>query len=509
MIYYNILESLPLAVYCKSIDDEGRYEFCNQRLLQLFDFAVEDVIGKTDSDLFSAKQVEKFRVAEALALIEGHPGGSTEETFVNKSGKTIWVRARRYVVFDQHDSSRKLVGIFEDISELVNAREEAHAHQQRIDTISNNVPGFLYQFKLSVDGAMSFTYMNSYGAELFEADPVLLQENPALIFDMVLSEDRAEFDRILHQALSQGAPWRWEGKLRTPKGTLRVIRGASEPTRLESGDILWDGILFDISREAQAEQMLTLQREHVNKAARLAALGAIAGGIAHEINTPLSIIAISTELLRRYATVESESADAERRDKAIGSIEKASDKISSIVQTMRGLCRPDRTHERSLFNLKKLISDVILVSKFRLTHLGIGIDLSAISDEIEILGNPQQITQVFLNLINNSCDALSSGVPNWIRIDVECGNSGDLKVLFTDSGDGIPTEISERFFLSSSLLSTKSEEEDGTGLGLGVSQGIMVGHGGSIMYNKECPNTQFILFFPNTSVVRSLERVVS
>jgi PAS domain S-box-containing protein len=505
-MYYNILENLPLAIFCKDIDDELRYVFCNQEILRLFGYSIEDVIGKTDQDLFSADQMSKFRVSDERAIQDDDPKSSQEEQIVNSRGEIIWVRSWRYVFFDQETNSKKLVGVFENISELVRAREASIAQQHRIDSISNKVPGLLYQFKLSPDGTMSFTYMNSYGADLFDCDPADLKVSPAIIFDMVVAEDRSEFDRILGAALSQGKSWQWEGRLRTPKGSTKVIRGASEPTRLDNGDILWDGILFDVTREAQADLLLAEQREQVNKAARLAALGAIAGGIAHEINTPLSIISMSTELLRKNTRIDLDHSVDPRIEKAIVSVERACDRISTIVTTMRTLCRPESTHERSLFNLKKLLEDLVLVSKFRLTGLGIKVELG-IPDDIELLGNAQQLTQVFLNLINNSCEALKPGNKNWIRIELAIVASGDVEIRFTDSGNGIPAEVAASIFSKASVLSTKSPDEGGTGLGLGMSLGIMAGHGGKISYNANCPNTQFILRFPAEIVLSKTQNL--
>ena len=104
-----------------------------------------------------------------------------------------------------------------------------------------------------------------------------------------------------------------------------------------------------------------------------------------------------------------------------------------------------------------------------------------------------QISQVLLNILNNSSDAIALSENPWIEISFDFAKPGLTYVSITDSGHGIPVNIADR--MMDPFFSTK-EVGRGTGLGLSISRGIIEDHGGRLWYDRESPNTRFVIELP-------------
>jgi two-component system, NtrC family, sensor kinase len=111
-----------------------------------------------------------------------------------------------------------------------------------------NIPGgMIFQFLLHPDGSVDLPYISPSCRELYGLEPEEIQRNPALIMDMVHPDDRAAFDESIAASARTLLPWRWEGREIVRPGTIKWFHGASRPERQPSGDILWDGLLMDVT----------------------------------------------------------------------------------------------------------------------------------------------------------------------------------------------------------------------------------------------------------------------
>ncbi|HEX4924883.1 MAG TPA: ATP-binding protein [Bdellovibrionales bacterium] len=241
------------------------------------------------------------------------------------------------------------------------------------------------------------------------------------------------------------------------------------------------------SREMQDRwDALESQKAAAVGASQMAAIGQMAGGIAHEINTPLATIYLLSEQLQ----LEAGPGNAALVSLA-AKIESTAHRISKIVKGLRALSRGDANEPVRKISPMAVIGDALDICREKLVSSGIQISVD-VEPRAHAMGRPVQISQVLLNLIGNACDAITGTANPWIRI--EARSAGDkLQVSVTDSGSGIPpgiaTRIMEPFF-------TTKPVGKGTGLGLSVSKSIIESQAGTLELDTGSPNTKFVISLP-------------
>ena len=123
------------------------------------------------------------------------------------------------------------------------------------------VPGVVFQFRVSQDGEWSFPYVSAGVRELYECSPDAPCADPSVLMDCVIAEDRGSHLRSIKQAVDNSTSWANEFRIRTPGGTVKWIRGQSQPDRQDDGSQLWNGIFVDISEIKAAEaHLLRIQK---------------------------------------------------------------------------------------------------------------------------------------------------------------------------------------------------------------------------------------------------------
>lgn len=240
--------------------------------------------------------------------------------------------------------------------------------------------------------------------------------------------------------------------------------------------------LLDANRRQTAELV---------SAARLASLGQMSAGVAHEINNPLAILDGLAYELRRSIDDPS-SAGLEDCAEAI-SAEVA--RISSIVRGLQQISRDAVEDDFEEANLVSLVEEAVALCRVELEKLGIALSVRPSQPEIEVRARPAQVAQVVMNLVSNAIEAVSSREERWITIDVAAKESGPC-VSVVDSGRGIAPEDRDR--VMQPFFTTKPPGE-GTGLGMSISQSIMRSHGGDLRLDPESPHTKFDMRFAHSA----------
>jgi C4-dicarboxylate-specific signal transduction histidine kinase len=230
---------------------------------------------------------------------------------------------------------------------------------------------------------------------------------------------------------------------------------------------------------------------------KLAALGEVAGGIAHEINNPLAIIQGKSRRIKRTLSEPSEVRDSVVND--VDKILETCERIAKIVSGMRIFSRNADNDPFNSCNTRELITDCLGLCQEKFKHAGIDIRANNIA-EIEFDCRATQIAQVLVNLLTNSHDAIQDFDTKWIQLDVKALDVNHVQFIVIDSGSGISESIAEK--IMQPFFTTK-EIGKGTGLGLSISRGIVEDHGGTLTLDRDAANTKFVVELPIRQVIGS------
>ncbi|MGZ5279192.1 MAG: PAS domain-containing sensor histidine kinase [Pseudobdellovibrionaceae bacterium] len=490
-----VLDDLPVAVYIKDVRDDYRFVLWNKQAQETWNLTEKQVVGKTDFQLFSSEVARFFREKDIETIQQNKLVYVPEENFKSLDGEIRWFRTWRHLISDENGQPSLLVGVSQDITSIKMAIDESHRQRQQLQSISDNAPGVLFQFRVTPENHMSFTYISRKSKDIFGIDPEEIMGRAENMFELLHPDDRAGFFNILDETIRNRKSWKWQGRVIDSQGQTLYIEAHSNPYVGDNGCTYWDGMFQDLSKLKEHEKLFREQSEKMHQAARLVSLGEMAGGVAHEINTPLGAIGILSEVAIRE--IEKKGAN---KPKVIAQLNQINDmvfRISKIVKAMRSYARKDSDdrHERTSFH--SIVDEVLSVCSHRLKQEQIKFDSCKLPKDLYLDCHSIQISQILMNLINNSCDAIKDLDEKWIQIQIHSSTDQSLEISFSDSGTGIPPDVAEKLF--ESFFTTKGPKE-GTGLGLSMSKNMMKSHGGDLILNSNSKNTCFILKFPRTKV---------
>lgn len=260
---------------------------------------------------------------------------------------------------------------------------------------------------------------------------------------------------------------------------------------------------------AERTDELEQQMEKNLNSSRMAALGEMAAGVAHEINNPLTVIDLNVLKLKKlWLLKRDESTNIEKN---VNDINQTTEKIqlmvyriAKIIKGLKALSRDGNQDPLTAFNITSMLEDVKVLIEMKLKAESVAFEIIFDQPNAMAYGREVQVSQVLVNLIGNSIDAISelasSGKNNlskttekWVRLEVK--EEEEFIVFYiTDSGLGIPDSLINNIMRP--FFTTKGVSK-GTGLGLSISRSIILEHGGTFEYNRSSVNTQFVFKIKN------------
>jgi C4-dicarboxylate-specific signal transduction histidine kinase len=222
---------------------------------------------------------------------------------------------------------------------------------------------------------------------------------------------------------------------------------------------------------------------HLVHAARLAALGEIATGIAHEMNQPLAAIQmIVTSML---ADLERGKLPLDRARQWLGTINEQIGRISWIIGHMRSFSRNESPEPLAATALGDIVENTLGLLRAQLRSHGISVEVAVEQSLPPVQGDPRRLEQVLVNLLSNARDALDtvpSGAPRRVRIRARAAEGDRIVLEVADNGPGMPPEVRERIF---DAFFTTKDVGKGTGLGLSIVRTIIDECGGRIAVESQ------------------------
>ncbi|MBX3022548.1 MAG: PAS domain-containing protein [Bdellovibrionales bacterium] len=270
-------------------------------------------------------------------------------------------------------------------------------------------------------------------------------------------------------------------------GMIRLFHTVKSPIfDANNNVVMMVGISRDVTERRESDNKLKAERARTMYAAKMASLGEMAAGVAHEINNPLTVISglaeVNSELL------EETNPDLQRIANNMAAIERTARKLAKIVSGLRAFSRDGKSDPFLPVRLGDVIEDTLAFSKERIALNSIELQVIHSSPSPMIECRATQIGQVVLNLLNNACDAIAEQPQKWIKIETRA--DGDfVELSVTNSGPPISKEVRDKLF---SPFFTTKDIGKGTGLGLSISKGIIENHNGVLFLDQNSPHTRFV-----------------
>ncbi|MBS1963107.1 MAG: GHKL domain-containing protein [Bdellovibrionales bacterium] len=254
--------------------------------------------------------------------------------------------------------------------------------------------------------------------------------------------------------------------------------------------LICSGIFFLQRTSDQAAADLKRSQAALVLSEKMAALGEMSGGVAHEINTPLAAIRLNTELLRRH--LQSSTDRSREIETGLATIDRVAQRISKITQALQSFSRSAEQDPPVIASLETIVKDAVELCAERFRNGDVRLIVDPVPADATIECRPVQISQVILNLLNNAFSAIANRSERWVQLRVT-SEGPRVRITVTDSGDGVSTEIQDKIFQP--FFTTKGPGH-GTGLGLSISKGIVEDHSGRIFLAKESAHTRFVVELP-------------
>ncbi|MCY1072998.1 ATP-binding protein [Archangium lansingense] len=451
-LFLALAEALPDAVFTKDL--QGRYTFINAAGARYLGLSVEEILGRTDSELLPAEQARRTQELDCRALLSRHPLSivvSERMAGVQREWCSTKGQLRR--------PDGTVVGMFGLARDLLPHRRSEAARRQSealFRAAASSGPDAFFIFQADGEG-VRLLHLNALaesllGHEARGAEGRLLSDFPHAAFiapphlrEQVWRTGQSHDEEVAQVLRGLGRRW-----------FRRQLRAVGDCLAVTVRDI--------------TEQRETEVRQRLNE--RLASIGRLAAGVAHEINNPLAFVSsnlgfIETELRRLPLPEE----DLRELLEALSDTREGTERMRLIVQGLQSLSRGETATPQPLALHEALESSIRLVSG----RLGGGNRLVRDYGEVpRVLGNSVQLAQVFTNLLVNAAQALPpSG--GEIRLVTRLLGDSVAVVEVRDTGCGIPAEHLERIF--EPFFTTKPVGE-GTGLGLSLCHDIIRGLGG-------------------------------
>jgi PAS domain S-box-containing protein len=453
--FTDLFETLREGVYLSSADD--RITEVNPALAQMLGFAGKDEI--LHLELSSLYQNASDRARERTKLDEVGVLRAREVALKHREDAREVVALHTTAVI--RDPSGKFVryqGTFVDVTEQREMERRLHREQEFARRLMDSFPDLV----VTLDSELRYTFASPQVIDVLGYRPEdLIGKNLGNRTDPHDRPAMVElFDDLISGRRSNGQV---EYRTQHKSGAWRLVRASARPLQDETGHII--GLIASV-RDITDQQRL---QQQLIQSERLAAMGQMIAGVAHELNNPLTAILGVTEIMRDQAANET----AHRQ---LDLAHRQARRAAHIVESLLVFSRP-ATPRNALLHLSDLLERTLQLHEHSLRSNNIQVELVARPDLPTVLGDSNQLTQVFLNLIVNAEQAIRE-IREQGTLRIRLGVVGDRVLMtFQDDGVGIPRETLPRIF--DPFFTTKRPGR-GTGLGLSICMAIIREHNGDI-----------------------------
>jgi two-component system, LuxR family, sensor histidine kinase DctS len=315
------------------------------------------------------------------------------------------------------------------------------------------------------------------GKSLLDIFPHLSENKAYDLYQKILKGDPVPSEEREFFHLSAGEKSYYEGNW-TPlyNSEKKVIGGLT--------------IIRDVIKRKMAEKKLLEQEMILVKASKMASLGEMAGGIAHEINTPLGIIILNAGRIKDCLTTK--EVDRNALTASLEIIESTTFRIAKVLKDLRFFAQEGTNSDFKRASLKSIIEDTLSFCSERFKSHGVDFTWVITPEDLMIDCYTVQISHLLLNLLNNAHDAVQLYKTKWIRLEAAV-HDDVVEIAIIDSGNGIDPSLQEK--IMQPFFTTK-ELGKGVGLGLSIAKRIAESHNGLLSLDTKSQRTRFVTRLP-------------
>jgi PAS domain S-box-containing protein len=249
--FARFMQHLPGLAWVKDVG--GRYAYANDAAVNAFGKPREELYGRKDEDVFPPATAARFRENDRKALAGG-AGVRVVETLEHPDGVLHHSLVSKFPIPGPDGAAALVGGMAIDITEEVRTRAVLEESEERLRTLSNNLPhGAIYQVAAGPNGGRRFLYISAGVERLLGVTPAEVVADAAALYDLIHEEDRPRVAAAEETALRDLALYDGEFRSRTRTGGLRWFHCRSAPRRLPSGEVVWEGVILDVTARKNAE----------------------------------------------------------------------------------------------------------------------------------------------------------------------------------------------------------------------------------------------------------------
>ncbi len=420
--------------------------------------------------------LESQKILSAWALVAAIVGmlGLSASWIVSARELTRWRNAQDAEIAARRQANRELKA---QSAQLQNS-------EARYLRMASNVPGMVYQFVLKPDGDIEMPFASEGAREIYGVDPEAIRANPQLILDAVIAQDRASIDESIAQSARDMAPWQWDGRMEMADGTRKWVSGTSRPEKRENGEIVWDGVLLDITARKSHEVELDRARQEAEAANR--AKSEFLGRMSHELRTPLNAILGFGQLLEVEELEQSQS-------ESVAQILIAGRHLLGLINEVLDIARIESGQQGlnlEHIDIAQIARETCEMVRPLAQQNSIALEMCFASDCCMPLAHPpqkviadaQRTKQVLINLLSNAVKYAGDGATINLCCEPLNGDSSVplMALSVSDNGPGIAPELQERVWIPFDRIGAEASTIEGAGIGLPLARTLAEAMGGTL-----------------------------
>jgi PAS domain S-box-containing protein len=488
--YRTVLDEMEEAYY--ELDLAGNLTFFNDALIRKVSRSKEELMGLGYKEYTSAKDLERVYKAFSQVYKTGKPLKGIPLQVIRMDGIIISSEDTVLPLRNKAGEITGFRGVSHDVTERLQMMEALRRSEERYRTMLDEMEEAYYE----VDLTGNFTFFSD---ALCRQLGYSREEIMGMSYRVYVPPENAKkVFEVYNTVYRTGEPRKLFTSSQIKKdGTLLYTEDSIFPMRDDEGKIIgFRGISRDITDRKQRDEERKQLEQKAQFASRLASVGELASGVAHEINNPLTAVIGYAHLLLERKDIPVDI----KRDVEV--INEGAQRVAGIIKKLLVFARQTKP-ERTYVDVNEIINTTLELRAYSLQSSNIKVILQLDPDLPMTVADPGQLQQVFLNLIMNA-EAEVKLVHGGGKLAIKTEQIGDnIRVSFKDNGLGIARENLERIF---NPFFTTRKVGQGTGLGLSVCHGIVTEHKGKIWAESQLgKGATFTVEIPIVSESKQLE----